>query len=148
MPAMAADGSGVESILSATAPGPAVGISPLSEPPRPSVNTFWNPPYSRPMSRTGLCQCSKPPQETPAPSQRSPQYGRGPSEIGRRSIYDQPFVGPRQSNHHEPLRQGRSRNEASSHRQGQARPTPVPDALGQGPHDPRLAGVSLGSNKC
>jgi len=37
----------VESILSATASGPAVRISPLSESPRSSINPFWNPPYPR-----------------------------------------------------------------------------------------------------
>ena len=35
-----------------------------------------------------------------------------------------------------PLCESRSRNEAPGHRQGQAGPTPLPHALGQGPHDP------------
>ena len=63
--------------------GPAVGISPLSKPPRSSANPFWNPPYSRQVSRTGLRQCSEPPQKAVTSSQRSAQYGRGPSEVGR-----------------------------------------------------------------
>ena len=119
-----------------TESGPAVGISRVSEPPRPTANPFRNPPYPRQMSWPGLRQCSEPPQETVAPPQRSPQYGRRPSEIGRRSIDHQPFAGARQPNHDEPLRESRSRNEAPSHRQGQAGPTPIPHALEQGPHDP------------
>ena len=39
-------------------PGPAVGKSPVSQPPRPSVDPFWDPPYSHQMSRAGLRQCS------------------------------------------------------------------------------------------
>jgi integrase len=81
--ALATNGCGVDSILSARASGPAVGVSPLSKPPRSAVDTFWNPSYSRQMSRGGLCQCSKPPQKAVASSQRSAQYRRGPSEIGR-----------------------------------------------------------------
>jgi site-specific recombinase XerD len=42
---------------------------------------LWNPPYSRPMSRTGLRHCSEPPQEAVASTQRPPQHGSRPSEI-------------------------------------------------------------------
>ena len=55
----------------------------VSEPPRPTADPFRNPPYPRQMSRRGLRQCSESPQEAIASPQRSAQYGRRPSEVGR-----------------------------------------------------------------
>ncbi len=145
---MAADRHGGEVLLSSAESGPAVGSSRVSEPPRPTANPLRNPPYPRQMSRLGWRGSTPSPQEASASTQYAPQYGRGASAIWGRSINHQPPAWTRQPHNDESLRESRSRNEAASHRQGQAGPTPVAHALEQRPHDPRLVGVSLGPKKC
>ena len=134
--AVAADGHGVASVLSAAKSGPALGISRLSESSRPAVNPIRNPLYPRPMSWRGRERGSESPEEATASSQRSAQHSRSASEIGSRSIHHKPSAGSCQSDNYKPLRKSRSGNEATGHRQGQASPTPVPHPLGQRSHDP------------
>jgi site-specific recombinase XerD len=145
-PFMAGNCRRIEILLQAAENRPFTRSSSLSQPSGPTTEPVRSSAHSLPMPGRRLRQYANPGEKTTPSSQHAAQHSRCASQVRRRSLDHQPHAGPRESNHDEPLCEGRSRDEAEGHREGHARISKIPDTVGEGWHDPRLAGVTVAMN--